>query len=46
MAPKGKPVPRLAWTLYALVTERPFADDRWLERWRLLKEELKLRVPQ
>jgi hypothetical protein len=42
MAAKPKLKPRPAWTLYALLTRRPFADDVWLRRWLRLKEELGL----
>jgi hypothetical protein len=42
MSDKQKQKPRPAWTLYALLKPRPFADDLWLQRWIRLKEELKL----
>jgi hypothetical protein len=42
MTEKRKPKPQPAWTLYALLTRRPFADDGWLRRWLQLKEELRL----
>jgi hypothetical protein len=42
MSDKPKQKPRPAWTLYALLNRRPFADDLWLQRWIRLKEELKL----
>jgi len=42
MPGKSKTKPRPAWTLYALLTRRPFADDAWLRRWLRLKEELGL----
>ena len=42
MAAKPKTPPRPAWTLYAVLTRRPFADDAWLRRWLRLKEELGL----
>lgn len=42
MSAKQKPKPRPAWTLYALLNRRPFADDVWLQRWIRLKEELRL----
>jgi hypothetical protein len=42
MTEKRKPKPRPEWTLYALITRRPFADDVWLRRWLRLKAELRL----
>jgi hypothetical protein len=42
MPVKRKTKPRPAWTLYALLTRRPFANDEWLRRWLRLKEELRL----
>jgi hypothetical protein len=39
-------VSRPPWALYWLLAHRPFANDAWLERWRTLKDELKLRVPR
>ena len=42
MADKQQTKPRPAWTLYAMLTRRPFADDAWLQRWLRLKEELGL----
>jgi hypothetical protein len=42
MQAKAKPKTRPAWTLYALLTRRPFSDDAWLRRWLRLKEELGL----
>ena len=42
MPDKRKPKARPAWTLYALLTRRPFEDDVWLRRWLRLKEELRL----
>jgi hypothetical protein len=42
MPGKPKTQSRPAWTLYALLTRRPFADDTWLRRWLRLKQELGL----